>query len=249
MTKAADEIIDATGKVVSPGFVDPHTHIVYAGSRAAEFAQRLQGVPYMEIARKGGGINSTVRATRKAKFDDLVESSNERLKRMLAWGTTTVEIKSGYGLNWPSELKMLDVICELAVKELVDIVPTFMGAHEIPPEYCNDRDKYINLLINRMIPGAGRRLLAHFCDVFTETGVFSIDESRRILLAAKQYGMIPKVHADELTPLGGAELAAEVGAASADHLVYVSDAGISAMKTAGVVPVLLTGTSLFLDTK
>jgi imidazolonepropionase len=240
-------VIEAKGKVVSPGFVDPHTHVVYAGSRASEFAQRLEGVPYMEIAKKGGGINSTVRATRKAGRKELFETAKERLERMLAWGTTTAEIKSGYGLSLEAELKMLEVIRDLDGKQLVELVPTFLGAHEVPKEYKARRARYIDLLLRKMIPEVGKKTLAEFCDVFCEKGVFSIPESRRILIRARDWGMIPKVHADEITPLGGAELAAEVGAASADHLVYPSRKGMAAMKKKGVIPVLLPGTSFFLN--
>lgn len=240
-------IIDAAGRVVSPGFVDPHTHLVYAGSRAEEFALRLQGVSYMEIASRGGGINSTVKATRKASVDKLVESAKERLARMLAWGTTTAEVKSGYALDRKGELKMLMVIQQLAAEQPVELVPTYMGAHEFPPEYQDNHEEYVDLLIKTLIPEVGKRWLAEFCDVFTEKGVFSIDESRRILEAAKEAGMMPKVHADEIVPLGGAELAAEVGAVSADHLVYASTEGMDAMARAGVVPVVLPGTSFFLN--
>lgn len=242
-------VIEARGKVVSPGFVDPHTHVVYAGSRASEFAQRLEGVPYLEIAKKGGGINSTVRATRKASRKELFDSAKARLARMLSWGTTTAEVKSGYGLSLDAELKMLEVIHDLAGKQSVELVPTFLGAHEVPKEYKARRGKYIDLLLRKMIPAVGRKALAEYCDVFCEQGVFSVEESRRILLRARDWGMIPKVHADEITPLGGAELASGVGAASADHLVYTSRKGMAAMKKAGVVPVLLPGTSFFLNSK
>jgi len=240
-------VIEAKGKVVTPGFVDPHTHVVYAGSRAQEFALRLSGVPYMEIARKGGGINSTVRATRKANREELFVAAKERLGRMLAWGTTTAEVKSGYGLSLGAEIKMLEVVHELALKQPVELVPTFLGAHEVPKEYKARRAGYIGLLLRKMIPEVGKKVLAEFCDVFCEKDVFSVEESRRILLKARDWGMIPKVHADEITPLGGAELAAEVGAASADHLVYPSRKGMAAMKKAGTVPVLLPGTSFFLN--
>jgi len=242
-------VIDAAGKVVCPGYVDPHTHLVYAGSRAEEFALRLQGMPYMEIAKRGGGINSTVKATRKASVEDLAGFARERLARMLGWGTTTAEVKTGYGLSTSSEMKMLQAIRLAADSQPVELVPTFMGAHEVPPDYRERHQDYVDLVVDKMIPAAAKTSLAEFCDVFTETGVFSIEESRRILLKAKQMGMLPKVHADEITPLGGAELAAEVGAVSADHLVYVSDSGIAAMKQAEVVPVLLPGTSFFLDSK
>lgn len=240
-------VIEARGKVVSPGFVDPHTHIVYAGSRASEFVLRLQGVPYMEIAKKGGGITSTVQATRKASRKELFDSAKERLARMLAWGTTTAEVKSGYGLSLVAELKMLEVIRDLAEKQPMELIPTFLGAHEVPQEYKARRGKYIDLLLGKMIPEVGKKVLAEYCDVFCEKGVFSVPESRRILLKARDWGMISKVHADEITPLGGAELAAEIGAASADHLVYPSRKGMAAMKKAGVVPVLLPGTSFFLN--
>ncbi|MEN6520349.1 MAG: imidazolonepropionase [Armatimonadota bacterium] len=240
-------IIDAAGKIVMPGFVDPHTHLVYAGSRAEEFALRLQGVPYMEIARKGGGINSTVKATRKASLDDLVDSAKARLARMLAWGTTTAEVKSGYALNHAGELKMLMTIQQLALEQPVELVPTYLGAHEFPPEYQEKRGEYVDLLVKTLIPEIGERWLAEFCDVFTEEGVFSIDDSRRILEAAKEAGLMLKIHADEIVHLGGAELAAEVGAVSADHLVHVSPEGMDAMKRAGVVPVILPGTSFFLN--
>lgn len=242
-------VIEARGKVVSPGFVDPHTHLVYAGSRAQEFALRLQGVPYMEIARKGGGINATVRATRKATRKELFDSAKERLSRMLSWGTTTAEVKSGYGLSLEAELKMLEVIRALQKKQPVELVPTFLGAHEVPNEYKKKREQYLDLLLWKMIPAVGKQGLAEFCDVFCEKGVFSKGDSRRILLRARDWGMIPKVHADEITPLGGAELASEIGAASADHLVHPSKKGMAVMKKAGVVPVLLPGTSFFLNSR
>ncbi|MEN6373131.1 MAG: imidazolonepropionase [Armatimonadota bacterium] len=240
-------IIDAAGKIVMPGFVDPHTHLVYAGSRAEEFTLRLQGVPYMEIASRGGGINSTVKATRKASLDDLVDSAKARLARMFAWGTTTAEVKSGYALNHAGELKMLMTIQQLALEQPVELVPTYMGAHEFPPEYQEKRGEYVDLLVKTLIPEIGKKWLAEFCDVFTEKGVFSVDDSRRILEAAKEAGLMLKIHADEIVHLGGAELAAEVGAVSADHLVHVSPEGMDAMKRAGVVPVILPGASFFLN--
>lgn len=240
-------IINAAKKVVTPGFIDPHTHLVYAGSRAEEFGLRLQGVSYMEIAGRGGGINSTVKATRKASVEELVKSAKARLARMLAWGTTTAEVKSGYALDRDGEMKMLKAIHKLTSKQRVELVPTYMGAHEFSPEYRENREDYVELLINDLIPEVGKSGLAEFCDVFTEKGVFSIDDSRRILEAAKSAGMMPKVHADEIVPLGGAELAAEAGAASADHLVYTSPEGMDAMARAGVVPVILPGTSFFLN--
>ncbi len=238
--------IDASGKVVLPGFIDAHTHLIFAGSREEEFELRLQGATYQEIAAKGGGIKSTVQKTRKASKEELVLLGQKNLNTMLSLGTTTVEAKSGYGLSTRDEMKMLEALRDLGRNHPVEIVPTFMGAHEIPQEYAGKKDEYVRLILEEMLPAVGEKKLAAFCDVFCETGVFSIDDSRRILEAARKWGMIPKIHADELTHLGGAELAAEIGAASADHLLFASEKGMDALAAKGVVATLLPGTAFFL---
>jgi imidazolonepropionase len=242
-------IIDARGRAVIPGFVDPHTHLCFAGDRADEFAMRLGGATYQEIAAAGGGIMATVRATREAGEAALVELGLKRLDALALAGTTTVEIKSGYGLTTADELKMLRAIRQMAVRHPLDVVPTFMGAHELAPEYRSDREGYVRLIMEEMLPqvvAQGQGSLAVFCDVFTEKGVFTVAESRRILLRAKELGLRPKVHADELSDLGGAALAAEVGAISADHLLYASEDGLRAMARAGTVAVCLPGTAFCL---
>jgi imidazolonepropionase len=238
--------LDASGKTVMPGFIDSHTHLLFAGSRAHEFELRIKGATYQEIAARGGGIRATVEKTRLASKEELVEIGKKHLDTMLSLGTTTVEVKSGYGLSPPHEIKMLEAIQDLARAHPVDLVPTFLGAHEIPPEYVGKKDNYVRLVMDEMIPAVAERRLAFFCDVFCEQGVFSIADSLQILEAGKRWGLVPKVHADELTPLGGAELAAEVGAASADHLLFVSEKGMEAMAGKGVVATLLPGTAFFL---
>lgn len=234
------------GRVVLPGFVDPHTHVVFIGSREEEFELRICGSTYQEIAAKGGGIRSTVRRVRAASFEDLVEASLPRLDRMLCHGTTTAEAKSGYGLALDAEVKMLEVIRRLDEIHPADLIPTFLGAHEVPEEYAHRKDEYVDLVVEAMIPEVGRRSLAVFCDVFCEEGVYTREESRRILLAASRAGMRPKIHADEFTDQGGAELAVEVGAASADHLQAISVQGLKALRESDVVPVLMPGTSFSL---
>ncbi len=238
--------ISASGKTVMPGLIDPHTHLVFAGSREKEFALRIQGKTYAEIAAAGGGINVTVAATRKSSAEDLKTGARAALNRMLALGTTTVEAKSGYGLDLETELKMLEVIRELNAEGPLTIIPTFMGAHEIPPEHRHDPEAYVNLVITRLIPEVVSRKLARFCDVFCESGVFSVEQTERILQAAKSAGLEPRVHADELTDLGGAALAARIRARTADHLLFASDDGIRQMAQAGVIAVLLPGTAYFL---
>ncbi len=240
------DTIDATGKLVTPGLVDPHTHLVFAGSREDEFERRLQGAGYMDIAAAGGGILSTVDKVRAASRAELVRLARPRLRAMLAHGTTTAEVKSGYGLSTADEIKMLEAVRELAKLEPVDLVPTFMGAHEIPREYANRRTEYVDFVIKEMIPAVAAKRLAKFCDVFCEVGVFSIDQARAILEAGKKAGLAPKLHAEEFKSIGGAELAAEVGAVSADHLMMVNDRGIRALKRGPTVAVLLPGTTYFL---
>jgi imidazolonepropionase len=235
-------VIDARGRAVVPGFVDPHTHLCFAGDRADEFAMRLQGATYVEIAAAGGGILSTVQATREATETQLVQLGLKRLNALALTGTTTVEIKSGYGLTTEAEKKMLRAIRQMAVRHPLDIVTTFMGAHEIPPEHKQNPDEYVRLICEEMIP----QVQATFCDVFTEKGVFTVAQSERILAAAKRHGMRPKVHADELSDLGGAALAAGVGAISADHLLFAAEAGLKAMAAAGTVAVCLPGTAFCL---
>jgi imidazolonepropionase len=245
LTKRA-KVIDAGKKVVTPGLIDPHTHPVFAGNRAAEFEMRLAGKTYMEIANSGGGINSTVNAVRKATNNSLKQNAKKILDRMLSFGTTTIEAKSGYGLSSNAEIKQLQVIKELSDEHDIGLVPTFLGAHEIPPEYKRNPDDYVSLICTDMIPKVVARNLAVFCDVFCEQGVFTPKQTRIILQTAQAFGLKLKIHADELSNTGGAELAAEFEAVSADHLVFAGEEGIHLMQKAGVVPVLLPGTTFFL---
>ncbi len=242
----AAQRLDAKGGTLVPGFVDPHTHLPWAGSREEEFAQRLAGKTYMEIAAEGGGILSTVRATREASEIDLIAGVLDRLDLMLAYGTTTAEAKSGYGLTLDDELKQLDAIRRASEEHPVDLVPTLLAAHETPPEYRHDKERYLDIVCQEIIPATSEAGLARFCDVFCEKGVFSAEESHRVLTAGAQYGLAPRLHADEFVDSGGAELAAELNALSADHLTAVSPAGVEAMAAAGVTAVLLPGTSFFL---
>jgi imidazolonepropionase len=243
---AGAEVIDGRSLSVVPGFVDAHTHAMFAGDRRDELRRRLAGATYAEIAADGGGIVSTVRATRAASENELVESTRERLDEMLASGTTTAEVKSGYGLDVDSEMKMLRALGTLSASHPIDLVPTFMGAHEIPIEYRQRRDDYIRLVIEEMLPRVADERLAQWCDVFCETGVFTPAESQRILEAGVTRGLAPRIHADELGASGGSLVAAAVGARSADHLIFVPDEGIEAMARAGVVATLLPNAAFYL---
>ncbi|MBP1661869.1 MAG: imidazolonepropionase [Thermoplasmatales archaeon] len=234
----ADTVIDAAGKLVMPGFVDPHTHVVFAGSREFELNLKLAGVPYMEVLKRGGGIFYTVEKTRKASPHQLLSQSKKRLDTMLRYGTTTCEAKTGYGLDVKNELKLLKVQRSLYETHPIDLVSTFLGAHAIPKEM--DAEQYITSIIEEMLPKT--QGLAQFCDVFCEKGIFSIAQSKKILLAGKRYGLQPKIHADEIVNTGGALLASKIGAISADHLLQSSDAGLRALAKNRIVGVLLPGT-------
>jgi imidazolonepropionase len=241
-------LVDAAGALATPGLVDPHTHVIYGGSRENELVKRLAGVPYLQILAEGGGILSSVRATTQASDETLYQTAAHRLRTMLQMGTTTVEVKSGYGLTTEQELRLLRIIDELARTLPISIVPTFLGAHAIPESFSNKPDAYVDIVVDDMIPAVARQGLARFCDVFCEKGIFTVQQSKRILMAAKAHGLALKLHADEIEPTGGAELAAEIGAISADHLIAASDEGLRAMAEAGVVAVLLPATSFNLGT-
>jgi imidazolonepropionase len=238
--------LDGRGGTVVPGFVDPHTHLPWAGTREDEFAQRLAGRSYQEIAASGGGILSTVRATRAAGEDELAALVRRRMDRMLAWGTTTAEAKSGYGLTREDELKQLRAIASASAAHPVDLVPTLLAAHEVPPEHREERGRWVDLVCEEIVPATAAAGLARFCDVFCERGVFTVEESRRVLAAGARHGLLPRLHADEFVDSGAAALAAELGALSADHLMAVSPQGIEALARTGVTAVLLPGTSFFL---
>ena len=239
-------VIDARGKAVLPGIVDSHTHFVFGGYRAEEFSWRLRGESYMQILERGGGILNTVLATRESKKDELLEAGKKRLDSMLSFGVTTVEGKSGYGLDHDTELKQLEVMAELDSRHPIDIIRTFLGAHAVTKDYKGREDAYIDYLIDRVMPEVTERKLAEFCDVFCEKNVFSVEQARRLLSRAKEMGFKLKIHADEIVQLGGAELAAELDAVSADHLLQASDKGIYDMSEKGVVATLLPGTAFSL---
>ena len=241
---SAQTIIDASGKVITPGFVDPHTHALWAGDRANEFEMRIAGAAYMDIMAAGGGIASTVRATRAASVDQLIAQARPRLDRMLALGSTTVEVKTGYGLDTAAELKSLDAILQLDAQHPVDLVPTFLGAHAIPPEYKGRTDDYVALVVDEMLPALyqyvqDRGLPLPFVDIFCEKGVFDLAQSRRVLERARELGFPLKMHADEFAGLGGTALAVELGATSADHLVCTPQADIDALGRGETVAVSL----------
>jgi imidazolonepropionase len=246
-TYTAAEAIDADGRLVTPGLVDPHTHLIFAGERSGEFEQRIAGATYQEIMAAGGGINRTVKDTRAASLDTLIAQSKRRLDTMLAHGSTTVECKSGYGLNTATEITMLEAIARLDNVHPVDLVATFLGAHAIPPEYTGAADGYVELIIDDMLPAVARWRDDRwpdtlFCDVFCEVGAFDLDQTRRILKAARTYGLALKIHVDEFEPLGGTRLAAEIGAVSADHVVVTPDEDIEALGRSDTIAVSLPPT-------
>ncbi len=234
--------IDATNKLVTPGFVDPHTHIIFDGTRENELSMKLEGKTYLEILKLGGGILKTVRETRKAPLEKLVENGKKILDRMMSYGTTTLETKSGYGLTTESEIKQLKAIEILNDKHPLDIVPTFLGAHAIPPEYKDKTDKYVKLIISDMIPKIAKEGLAEFCDVFCEEGIFTIKQTHKILKTAIRYGLKPQIHIDEIVDTNGALLASKIKAIQTGHLLKSNDEGLKAMAEAGVIATLLPGT-------
>ena len=241
ITKAfrAEYVISAKGKVVLPGFVDPHTQLVFAGSREDEFQMRVEGASYMEILSSGGGILKTVRETRRARVEKLVDLGLERLDAMLSHGTTTVEAKSGYGLTTGDELKILEATKRLNQLHCVKVVSTFLGANAVPPEYKGNSEEYVDLIAGEMIPKVAEKGLAEFCDVFCERGIFSLEQTKRVLVKGKTHGLKPKIHADQMNMFGGAEIAADVGAVCAEHLLFSSVEGVKAMAKKGVIAVLL----------
>ncbi len=242
----ADTVIDAQGKIVLPGFIDAHTHLVFSGSREEELTMKLEGYTYLEILKRGGGILKTVNATRSASIDNLVKEGKERLDIMLRHGVTTIEGKTGYGLDVENEIKMLEAYRRLQEEHVVDVIPTLLAAHAIPPEYKGDPDGYVKLIIEELIPKVSAKRLAKFNDVFVEKGVFNYEQGKKILLFGREMGLIPKVHADEINYMGGAELAYEVNAISADHLARASKEGLRLMASKGIIGVLLPAAPMVL---
>lgn len=244
--KSGAEILDARGALVTPGLVDAHTHLVFGGWREHELADKLRGVSYLDILKRGGGILSTVAATRAATQDELTAKAKAALSEMLALGTTTCEAKSGYGLTPDDEVKQLNVVKRLKGEQPVELVSTFMGAHAVPGEYMDDKEAYISLIIDAMLPYIAERGLAEYCDVFCETAVFSALEAERILSAAQKLGLGAKIHADEIDAIGGSEVAAELGAVSAEHLIAITENGMDMLAHSGAIAVLLPATSFYL---
>jgi imidazolonepropionase len=235
--------VDCKGRCLIPGFVDPHTHMCFAKRREEEFARRMEGMEYLEILRRGGGILSSVQAVRAASEEELLSATTKHAMSALRFGTTTLEIKSGYGLDTETELKMLRVIQRVDIETPLDVVPTFMGAHAVPPEHAKAPDRYVDMVIREMIPAVSRQGIARFCDVFCEEGVFTVEQSRRVLKAGRGAGLGLKIHADEVHDLGGAGLAAELGATSAEHLLAANDDNLRAMAEKEVIGVLLPATA------
>jgi len=242
----AGSTLDARGRLVLPGFVDSHTHLAFDGTREFELDLKLQGVPYLEILKQGGGILYTVRKTREASKEKLIENGLKLLDTMLSFGTTTVEAKSGYGLDVETEIKLLEVIRELDERHPIDVVPTFLGAHALPPEYKGRKDAYLDLLTDQALPIIEERGLARFCDVFLEKDVFDVEDSRTLMTRAMNHGLMPKLHVDEIANIGGSRLAAELGAVSADHLAKTAPGDMEVLATGNVVGNLLPGTSFML---
>lgn len=241
------KVIDAKGKLVTPGLVDPHTHLVFGGWRENELADKLKGKTYLEILAAGGGILSTVKNTRNSTKEELVDKTKAALERMLKMGVTTLEAKSGYGLNLEDEIKMLEVVSDLNKIQPIELVSTFMGAHALPTEYKEKREEFINLLINKVIPEVANKKLAEFIDAFCEKGVFTPEECKKILESGKEHGMVPKCHTDEIEPIGGTEMAAELNAISCEHLIKVTESGIAALAKSGTIACCLPNTSFYLN--
>ena len=246
---AYDRAIDAKGGLITPGFIDCHTHPIFYSNRSLDFKLRTEGKSYEQISSQGGGIKSSINSVRDSSFKQLLKKSSSNIESFLKKGTTTIEAKSGYGLTLKDEIKSLEVIKELNKQSSLDIVPTFMGAHDFPPEYANNKDAYVDLICSEMIPEVADKKLALFCDVFCEKGYFSIKQSEKILSAGIKYGLIPRLHADEFIDSDAARLAVEMKAVSADHLMFTSDENLKKMADSNVMSVILPGTTFFLGKK